>query len=350
MEIKEAILHKIEKDKNTKDDGSVTYEIREGLFEITPVLQQMAEAILLEYGNNVSGYGVLGNDPAVDRFPVEMARYFATPDELPLTAFSAMATKMIGKEMEGAWFATGGFVLFLRYDNLGEDWLLVVMLKLKPGAGIVPGTLDLEATLSFDVRTMTEAARINFGKWQMHAEHYLSFIKKGRADEKVSDYFKNALSCKEYTSATHHTKEVIKALEAFHAASVLAGTSEPEEIVEIKKRVYDYFHQYGKEAKLEAVSARVDEQNPLSFRDFVKEKEYVIGDEFKADRAVYKRLKRISGTAGKSGSVKVSFDVDDLANKRVEYSEATNSLTIKNIGDDLRAEILENTLATAANA
>lgn len=347
MEIKEAILHKIEKAKNTKDDGSVKYEIREELFEITPVLQSMALSILQEYGNNVSGYGILGSDPATDRFPIEMANYYSNPKQLPLVIFSSMATKMIGKSMEGAWFATGGFVLFLRYENLGEDWLLVVMLKLKPGAGVTPGTLDLEATLSFDVRTMTEAARINFGKWEKSSEHYLSFIKKGKSDETVSDYFRSALSCKEYTSATHHTKEIIRALDTFYSEAVKAGTAEPTDIIDAKKRLYEYFNAFGKEAKLEAVSATVDQQNPGKFRDFVKEREFVIGDEFKADRAVYKRLKRISGTAGKSGSVKVSFDVDDLANKRVEYNEENNSLILKNIDEDLKKEILENSLAPA---
>lgn len=57
-------------------------------------------------------------------------------------------------------FATGGYPLFLHYDNQGQEWLLVAMLKLKPGTGVNDQTLELSDTLSFDIDHLHEAARI----------------------------------------------------------------------------------------------------------------------------------------------------------------------------------------------
>ncbi|MBK7900055.1 MAG: nucleoid-associated protein [Betaproteobacteria bacterium] len=164
---------------------------------------------------------------------------------------------------------------------------------------------------------------------------YLSFIKKRQGGAEVSRYFREALGCTEYTDSKHHTGQMRDAFEAYSAHN--AWTQEQKRAA--RQRIYDYCdakEKAGESVNLAALSALVDDQNPDTFSDYVRDNDYEVGETFKPHKATYTRFKRISRTFG---SVKVSFDVQDLLNGGVDFDEDNACLVINNLPEELIEEI-----------
>lgn len=334
MQIQEAILHRIDKARGTSGAGAATPVMRASRLPIDERLERTAADIVRIYGKATSGYGTFDHDEAVYRFPVLLRDHVVNGgDFLP---FSQDTTRLIAAKMGDEQFATGGYALFLRYTNQGQDWLLLAMLKLKPGTGINEQTLELSDTLSFDIDHLHEAARVDLGKWQANDQPYLSFIKKRQGGEDVSRYFREALGCTEYTDSKHNTTQLLAAVNGFCEAQ--GWPSERQH--EARKRTFEYCEDKNRAdepVNLTAISAFIFDQEPAAFADYVRENEYEISETFKPHRTTYTRFKRISG---KVGGVKVSFDIDDLVAERVDYDEEHNCLIIREIPEDLVEIIL----------
>lgn len=169
----------------------------------------------------------------------------------------------------------------------------------------------------------------------MGTQPYLSFIKKRQSGAEVSRYFREALGCTEYTDSKHHTGQMREAFEAYST-----GNAWPQEKKRAaRQRIYDYCdakEKAGESVNLTALSALIDDQNPAAFSDYVRENDYEVSDTFKPHKATYTRFMRISRTFG---SVKVSFDVQDLLNGGVDFDEDNECLVINNLPQELIDEI-----------
>lgn len=333
MNILEAILHRIEKDRNTSGAGSAQPVMRPERLPVDEKLERTATDILRIYGKVISGYGTLDTNETVHRFPVHLRDYVVGGGDF--IDFTREATLLIAAKMEGEGFATGGYALFLRYFNQERDWLLVAMLKLKPGTGVDEETMELSDTLSFDIDHLHEAARIDLGKWQADAQPYLSFIKKRQGGQDVSRYFREALGCTEYTDSKHNTEKMREAFESYTESN---GWNQ-EQKRDGRRRVYDYCEtkdKAGEPVNLAALSALINDQDPDAFSVFVHEEGIEVGETFKPHKATYSRFKRIQRAFG---SVKVSFDVQDLLDGRVAYDDNNECLVINGVPAELIDEI-----------
>lgn len=333
MQIKEAILHRIAKEKNTSGAGTAVPSIRSETLPIDERLMQTAEDVRRIYGRSTSGYGAFDTNETVYRFPVLLRDYIISDGNF--IHFSTETTNLIAAKMGDETFATGGYALFLRYSNQGQDWLLVAMLKLKPGTGVDEETLELNDTLSFDIDHLHEAARIDLQKWQTNARPYLSFIKKRQSGTDVSRYFREALGCTEYTDSKHNTAQMLKAFEDYCDAEGW----DHEQKRNGRQRVYEYCDakdKTGEPVNLTALSAMVNDQYPEAFSAYVRDNDYAVSEIFRPHKRTYTRFKRISRTFG---SVRVSFDVSDIDNGRVDYDENNDCLVINDIPQELIEEM-----------
>lgn len=333
MQIQEAILHRIIKAKSTSGAGSATTHKRTTCLPADERLNRTVEDILKIYNKSTSGYGTFDTNETVFRFPVLLRGYVVASADF--IAFTSEATDLIAARMADESFSTGGYALFLRYANQGQDWMLVAMLKLKPGTGVNEQTLELSDTLSFDIDHLHEAARVDLGKWQADTQPYLSFIKRRQGGAEVSRYFREALGCTEYTDAKHHTGQMREAFEAYATAN--AWTQERKRTA--RQRIYDYCdakERAGESVNLTALSALIDDQTPDAFSGYVRDNAYEVSETFKPHKATYTRFKRISRAFG---SVKVSFDVQDLNDGSVDYDESNDCLVINNLPQELIDEI-----------
>src|SRR3546814_10704194 len=114
--------------------------------------------------------------------------------------------------MERTRLANGGHALFLRYREPPNDFLLIAMLKLKPGAGIEEDTLELLPTLNIDLNLNNEAARINIPRLQGGTEPYLTLFQGAKKAAEVTEYFRPALACTTFTVAAAQTRQKIAAI------------------------------------------------------------------------------------------------------------------------------------------
>jgi nucleoid-associated protein len=333
MEIIEAILHRIKKDRNTSGKDAAQVDPRSKTLAVDEKLERTANDLISAYTKSTSGYGAFDSDETVYRFPELLRDYVIQDDDF--VKFTQEATKLIAVKMRDVGFSTGGYALFLRYSNQGRDWLLIAMLKLKVRTGVDEETMDLNNTLSFDIEHLHEAARVDLEKWQNNTTPYLSFVKKRQGNQDISHYFREAIGCTEYTDAKRNTEQMRQAFNAF----VQQNNWTPEEKQRGQQVIFEHCEAKRKEnedVNLKTLSALVDNQNPDDFLSFIREKDYEIDEVFQPHQKTYNGFKRIYR---KFGTVSLGFDIQDLIDGKVDYNKSNKCLTITNLPDELINEI-----------
>lgn len=342
MEIIEAIVHRLSKDAHTQGEGSVELDLAPAVLAIDETLMGVCSDLLALYNRSTDSSGRLGGDPDLHVFPVRLKSYMR--EEVSFREVSETTVRLIASQMESAPLANGGYALFLRYREARNEFFAVAMLKLKAGAGIKED-LSLLPTLSIDLDKLNEAARINLSRMDADEPSYLTFIKGRRKQEDVTAYFRRALACEQYSKTKDQTKALMKAADDFVMARDDLG--DDEKILEkqaMRGRLYDCFRNAQGEVELHAAAAVVHPEDPREFVTFTQQMEdgeriYQFDDRFKPDKSTYRVLRRISGSIG---TVRLSFDVQDVLDGNVKYDEASNSIMILKPDDTLKNEIREN--------
>lgn len=345
MKIIEATIHRINKSAQTQGQGSVTVNLREASLTIDDTLKTVCEQLLVLYNKSSDSSGRFGSNAKVHMFPVHLADYHA--GQLSFGDFTSAATNLIANQMQGSQFASGGYALFLRYTVQKNDFVLIAMLKLKPGAGIDETTMALLPTLSIDLDLLNEAARVNLTRQVNQQEPYLTFIKGGRNNTKVTAYFRAALDCIDYTHAAEQTKAVIEAARAYvyQRPDLTTAKEKRDEMIESRRRLHQCFTDNADEVNLQVLATAIDPAHPNDFITFSQtvgpngELVYPISSRFKPDKKVSQGLRRVSGNRG---TVRVSFDISDVQAGRVDYDGKHDRLVISNPPDSIRLAILEN--------
>ena len=95
------------------------------------------------------------------------------------------------------------------------------------------------------------------------------------------------------------------------------------------------------------LAAAIAPTQPEVFVDFAAEAaaegRFHANTPFKPHPGTYRGLRRISGTVG---TVKISFDVNDLQARRVTYDPQTDALLIKEPGEALKSKIRDAGIPT----
>lgn len=344
MQIQEATIHQLLKVTETRGEGSVGQHLRDTALPINAVLTTLCTDLLTLYTNTANSNGTLGQDPTLHVFPIRLREYVA--EAINFQVFTTAVLSLIAKEMQDAVLSNGGYALFLRYQHDAADFLLVAMLKLKAGAGIDEATLNLQPTLNIDLNLLHEAARINLTRLAADVEPYLSFI-KGRAKHgNVTEYFRTALACVNFTSSRHYTEQIIKAADAFVAnrSDLVSPEEKRDEKVRMRSRLVECFSNNPDEVVLLTLAAAIMPSNPDDFVTFVRTgptaDQYQINNSFKPDRPTYSKIRRITARFG--GSVSVGFDVSDVQTQRVYYDPAVDGLVLKQPPEYIKQAVLEN--------
>lgn len=338
MQITEAVLHRIDKQPKTPGEKStVEVEKAPALLAIDTVLTKLCEDLrgLIDRAN--VGYGTLGD---FTDFPARLGSYFK--QDCTLMDLSSRAVDLLAHEMQRSNFATGGHALFVRYTYAQKDYMLVAMLKIRTGAGI-DEALKLQETLTIDVSKLHEAARVNVTRWQNNEQPYLTFA-KGQRQGDVTEYFRRALSCSDYTDSKRQTENAIEAARAFvQQRTDLDEEGKRQEGINMRQRLFQCFDEVGKgEVHPDRLAAVIAPQAPGEFRDFLAKdgiaEKYNLHAPFTPHRATYGRLKRIRGTMG---TVHIAFDVEDVANGKVLYDDSRDAIVLMHPGENLKQSIRE---------
>ena len=294
------------------------------------------------YGQVANSNGTLGIDPDAHKWPVTLEAYLQ--GEVEFMPFTLTSVGLVAEKMKDAFLSNGGYALFLRYQADLHDFLLVAMLKIKEGAGVDAETLDLTQTLNIDLAHLNEAARVNLTRWQAGQQPHLTFIKGRSKTAPVSDYFREALACTNFTDSKHHTEKVIQAAKDFIEAQDWDSPEEKKEAQQsMRSRLVACFEQSKVEVPLATVAAAIHPDAPDDFLEFVRAKvgndSYNLNDRFAPHRKSYIGLKRVSG---RMGSVSVAFDLADVLAERVRYDLGTDTLIIASPTEELKRAIQDN--------
>lgn len=323
VSISYGVLHTIIKEQNSTE---IVVEPRSDCLPVDQNLKDLVQDVLKIYGKKNNSYGTFDSDLVAYPFPTYLNAYLSNSSEGGFYQFSRDSLSLIARETGQSRMATGGKMVLVRYQHQQREWLLIVMLKMKE-AKTVNDQQELDNVDILDIEHLHEAARIDIEKYQSETEPYLSFIKKKSSQEDVSLYFRTALGCTEYTEASLHTAESMKAVDDY--ADEMEWDQNRR--LEARKAYYEYCaekKQAGEPVNLESLSARIDDQNPQGYRDFVRDNEYAVNDEFEPHPATYNKFKRVSA---KMGSIRLSFDVKDLTDGRITPNDDYTSLTINRI-------------------
>ena len=317
MEITEAIIHRIDKESGSE---TVQIDLREDLLPVEATLSQLVTEVLGIYNRVSNGYGTFDANQVLYPFSAQLQSYYQ--GQADFIQLSSIALDLIASKMSGQLFATGGYVLLVRYSNMDRDWLLIGMLKMRESTGVDQDTKELLRLLSLDVDHLHEAARIDIAKWQGNEHPYLSFVKKRSGKEDVTKYFREALGCTDYTDSKQNTVLLLEALQAYTNTKMDPENGDEawprDKAREARQKTFEYCQKKTRnheEINLEALSGIINDRAPDEFRSFVRDNGYQLNDEFAPHPGTYKKLQRITGKA--SGNIRVGFDVDDLVQRRI---------------------------------
>ncbi|WP_314341403.1 nucleoid-associated protein [Acinetobacter guillouiae] len=247
----------------------------------------------------------------------------------PFIKFSHDISTLITLELAKATMGTGGFVLILNYIHSETEWLMIIMLKNDEGYGLSE-LLTLEKRKYLNIKRLNESARINVNQWLTNTslpneekKSCLSFM-KGKKDEDVTEYFRDALGCVGYHSSNKNTKEVIKAITTYMEKNEYLAVTRDN----VRISIHEYFtQQYNNdlEVDLETISRKVDTDYPSDFIEYLRENNINIDSSFKPSQKSFKNLQKLSFTIG---DVRVSFSYDDI-NETISLSD--QGLLIKTV-------------------
>jgi nucleoid-associated protein len=324
MKLSNAIVHLLTKNVHEK---IAEHTLREGEFSHSPEVEKLLNQVRATYNTRSGrGYGKF-----IPKGHLESLLRELQSDDISFVDFTAHCMVDLTSRIQDVPLATGGYVLFVLYEERGEEYLMIVMLKSQPGMTF-DEALELATLEHLDMNRLHFAARINLSQWAADAgERYISFA-KGRATE-VAGYFTSFVGVDEIKKGSEDTKELVRAVVDY--GREIAGLDE-EGLEDVKRRAYDYCqHKAGSGAPvyLKEFSAFLDEEQPERFLEYANERE--VSDEIEIDRTALRVLRRYRG---QDRDIAISFE-SAVLHTRVIPDLEEDTILIKGIPKTLKEQL-----------
>ncbi|MFI8479803.1 nucleoid-associated protein YejK [Pseudomonas sp. NPDC078700] len=330
MPIRHSIVHLIDK----KPDGTpAILHARETELGASQAIENMLADLNDSYNaKQGKAWGFFHEESGAFPFSGWLKEYL--DDSQDFTGFTRKAVEHLQKLMEESNLSVGGHVLFAHYQQGMTDYLAIALLHHSEGVA-VNDALDVTPAKHLDLGQLHLAARINISEWRNNAnsKQYISFI-KGKNGKKVSEYFRDFIGCQEGVDSPSETRTLLKAFSDFVETEDL-----PEDMARAKTdTLVDYATsqaKIGEPMTLEALSGLIDEERPKAFYDHIRNKDYGLSPEIPADKRTLSQFRRFTGRAE---GLSISFE-SHLLGSKVEYDEAQDTLTIRNLPTQLTDQL-----------
>lgn len=238
--------------------------------------------------------------------------------------------------------ATGGYMILCEYTKLNKDLLLVLMINNKEGF-VVNDSLTLDNVRNLDLNKVDVACLINLTDWADIENNnptdritYLSFVK---GLKEVSYYFMQFIDVDNKSTSEESTKKLLLAIEEY------AGKEgwDRNKKMRIKEDVVSYCIRQmdgQMEILLSDISAIMEPDHPEKFQDFATEDGRKVSAVISGNRQKLRLSRMIKY---KNDDLKLEFATKLILgeNKTIHYDEKTNKLTIKEVPNQLKQQILE---------
>ena len=255
MEIQNAVAHRLIKPRRAR--GA---EVRPADAELdrTDELNELLIAVLDSYNNRSSRFsGSFEPDEENYRFSVTLRAMLA--GESSFLAFSLTALERLRLKVEDIVFASGGYLLLVRYTHQQRDFLLVAKLNAQAGAIFSEDLHRVIRASYLNLDRLQVAARIDLGAWHAGAERYLSFVLKRDKNEGPPDYFQDFVGCRVDQDSKIESKKLVQVVKDFSHHVAETGALVLEQVPDLQQRAYDYV-----EAIRRGEAPRLDTFDPLA--------------------------------------------------------------------------------------
>lgn len=211
-----AVVHELKKEQHKDIQDSDIRKIV--LKKDKPAVSKLIDGATSIYGkkNNAAHYGIFAKKTASD-FPKDFDAYSKiVVSEKSFLEITESAMGELHTAAKKAPASSGGYILFVDYENPQGRFLLIAMLKKRDGLRL-DENLEPEELIELDLNSLYHAARINFNKYQEHSAadeearqelNYLSFLSQSAA-RSAAGYFVTALGCSVGTASAAATKNLI---------------------------------------------------------------------------------------------------------------------------------------------
>lgn len=330
MPIRHCIVHFIDK----KPDGSpAVLHARDAELPVNQAMENLMADLNDSYNaKQGKAWGFFYDESGAYPFSGWLKGYLDSGEDF--AAFSRQAVEHLQKLMEESNLSTGGHVLLSHYQQGMTDYLAIALLHHSEGVTVTEA-LDVAPAKHLDLGQLHLAARINLSEWQNNrqSKQYISFI-KGKNGKKVSDYFRDFIGCQEGVDAPSETRTLLKAFSDFVESEDLAEDQAREKT----QTLVDYAStqaRLGEPITVEELSGLLDEDKPRAFFDHIRNSDYGLAPEIPPDKRTLNQFRRFTGRAE---GLSISFEAH-LLGSRVEYDEATDTLTIKQVPTQLKDQL-----------
>jgi len=330
MPVLHSVIHKIDK----KPDGSpaVLY-----LGAAEQVDSQARDDLVQQFNESYNatagkGWGLFHAESGAYPLRGWLSNYLAGRDDF--LSFTTTAVEHLTKLMEESNLTVGGHALFCHYQQ-GLTQYLIIALVQETEAVTMTEELHLMTVKRLDLDHIRLAARINLSEWQNNPEsrQYISYI-KGKQGRRINDYFRDFIGCQEGIDAPGETRTLLKAFSDFVESEDLAEESAREKTQALVS--YSMAQaKLGEPITLDELSELIDEDQPKSFYDFIKSKDYGLSDTLPPDKKTLNKFRRFTGRAE---GLSISFE-QHLLGSKIQFDEAGGTLTLRGLPTQLTEQL-----------
>ena len=330
MPVRHSVIHKIDK----KPDGSPAVLFLGASEQVESQARDDLMSQLNESYNATAGkgWGLFHQESGAYPFSGWLGKYLAGVTDF--LAFSTIAVEHLTKLMEESNLTTGGHALFCHYQQGMTDYLVIALVQ-ETEAVTMTEELALMTVNRLDLDRIRLAARINISEWQNNhqSKQYISYL-KGKQGRRLNDYFRDFIGCQEGIDGPSETRTLLKAFSDFVDSEDLGEESAREKTNTLVS--YSIAQaKLGEPITLDELSGLIDEDQPRSFYDFIKAKDYGLSETLPPDKKTLNKFRRFTGRAE---GMSISFEAHLLGHK-IEFDEAGGTLTLRGLPVQLTEQL-----------
>jgi len=316
------VLHQLIKERQ----GKPKLKLSEILLPVDDeVILEFVERVVKSYSSKNPTYGIFEENEITYPFQTIVRKYRIDGDFL---GFSNEAMKILEKEID-KHTTTGGYVVFIYYEQNKIDFLTTVMLDNSIQFSVDDVSLTIKKLKGLAIEKLARANRLNINKWENDEDQYLSFIKGTRS---VSVYFQNFIGSTDQTSSKQNTEKLKTAIQKYMKANDYTDEQQRGVYNRVHKYAFDKVHK-DEDLELDTIAVLIDQQNPEKFTDFIDEnEELMVSNNFRVTSPSH--LKFLNRILIKEKGYTLEFDREI---KGIKIVKEGSDLRIK----DVPAEVLQ---------
>ena len=330
MPVLHSVIHKIDK----KPDGTPAVLF---LGSTEQVESQARDDLMCQFNESYNatagkGWGFFHAESGAYPLSGWLGKYLAGGSDF--LEFSIIAVEHLTKLMEESNLATGGHALFCHYQQ-GLTQYLAIALVQETEAVTMTEELHLMTVKRLDLDHIRLAARINLSEWKNNPQsrQYISYL-KSKQGRRFSEYFRDFIGAQEGVDGPGETRTLLKAFSDFVESEDLGEEATREKTNSLVS--YSMAQaKLGEPITLDDLSELIDEDQPKSFADFIRNKDYGLSESIPADKKTLNKFRRFTGRAE---GLSISFEAHLLGSK-IEFDQDGGTLTLRGLPTQLTEQL-----------